>query len=94
MLLHNPPFGRHVPIVFKLMGQFKSMPQIRVALRGRKKPWSKTVKAKSAVVEDILLEMDINPQEVLVKLNNEFVPDTEKVKKGDKLELLEIISRG
>jgi sulfur carrier protein ThiS len=70
------------------------MPRIRVTLRGRKKPWSRTVKARSAVVEDMLLEMGINPQEVLVRLNSELVPDIERVGPGDRLELMEITSRG
>jgi sulfur carrier protein ThiS len=70
------------------------MPRIRVSLRGRKKPWSKAVKVKSVVLEDILLEMGINPQEVLVMLNSEFVPDTGRVRPGDRIELIEITSRG
>ncbi len=70
------------------------MPQVRVTLRGRKSPWSKTVKVNASTIEDILAEIGINPLEVLVKLNGEFVPDTEKVRSGDSLELLEITSRG
>lgn len=70
------------------------MPKIKVILRGKKRPVTRTVKTKAANVEDILIEMCINPQEVLVKLNGEFVPDIQKVKAGDRLELLEITSRG
>jgi sulfur carrier protein ThiS len=81
-------------VVFKLLGQFKSMPQVRVIIRGRNKPVAKTVKSRSAVVEGILAEMCINPQEVLVRLNGEFVPDSQRVRRGDRLELIEITSRG
>jgi sulfur carrier protein ThiS len=70
------------------------MPKIKVILRGKKRPVTRTVKTKAAIVEDILIEMCINPQEVLIKLNGEFVPDIQKVKAGDRLELLEITSRG
>ncbi len=70
------------------------MPHIRVTLRGRNKPTTKTFKARASTIEGIITEMNMNPQEVLVKLNSEFVPDTERVRKGDRLELLEITSRG
>ena len=70
------------------------MPRIRVTIRGRNRPFAKTLNSRSAVVEGILAEMCINPQEVLVRLNGEFVPDTRRVRKGDRLELTEITSRG
>ena len=59
-------------------------------VRGRDKPWAKTVRTRKSTVEDVLLEMGINPLEVLVKLNGEFAPDTQKVRTGNRLELLEI----
>ena len=70
------------------------MHQVKVSLRGREKPWSKTIRTKAKTAEEILIEMGINPLEVLIKLNGEFVPDLEKVRAGDRLELLEITSRG
>ncbi|MCK4714098.1 MAG: hypothetical protein KAT35_00865 [Candidatus Aenigmarchaeota archaeon] len=70
------------------------MPRVSVTIRGRKKPVRKIVRAKSGAVECILQEIGINPLEVLIKLNGDFVPDTEKARTGDKLELLEITSRG
>ena len=70
------------------------MPEITVTLSGREKPWKKKVKTKSAVVEEAIQEIGINPLEVLVRVNGEFVPDTERLRKGDKLDLLEITSRG
>ena len=70
------------------------MPRIKVTLRGREKPWSRTVRTEAFTAEGILVEMGINPLEVLVKLNGEFVPDTQVVRTGDSLELLVITSRG
>ncbi len=70
------------------------MPQVRVCIRGRNKPATKTVRARSTAVECILQEIGINPLEVLIKLNGEFVPDTEKARTGDMLEVIEITSRG
>jgi sulfur carrier protein ThiS len=70
------------------------MIQVRISLRGRDKPWSRTVKTRSSTVEDIIIEAGLNPLEVLIKINGEFVPDTQRVKSGDRLELLEITSRG
>ena len=70
------------------------MPQIRVVIRGRNRPITKSFKAEASTVEGIIAEMNMNSQEVLVKLNREFVPDTERVRKGDRLELIEITSRG
>lgn len=70
------------------------MPQLKITIRGRDRPKTRTVKSKSSVVEEILQEIGINPLEFLVRLNGEFVPDTQKAKSGDRLELLEITSRG
>jgi sulfur carrier protein ThiS len=70
------------------------MPQVSINIRGREKPVRRSVRAKSGVVEKILQEIGINPLDVLIKLNGEFVPDTEKARTGDRLELLEITSRG
>ena len=65
-----------------------------MTLRGRKKPWSRDVDVRASTVEEALVEIGINPLEVLVKLNGEFVPDIEGIRTGDSLELLEITSRG
>ena len=70
------------------------MHQVKVNLRGREKPWSKTIRTEASTAEGILAEMGINPLEVLIKLNGEFVPDTERVSAGDRLDLIEITSRG
>jgi sulfur carrier protein ThiS len=70
------------------------MTRIEIELRGRDKPWSKILDTMAGTAEGAVLEAGINPLEVLIKLNGEFVPDTQKVKTGDRLELLEITSRG
>ena len=70
------------------------MPSVRVTLRGREEPWTKDIRVKSSVVEEVILEAGINPLEVLIKVNGEFVPDTAKIKKGDDITLLQITSKG
>lgn len=67
---------------------------VKVSLRGREKPWSRTVRTGPSTVEEVVAGLGMNPLEVLIKLNGEFVPDTQKVKKGDEMDLLEITSRG
>ena len=70
------------------------MTRIEIKLRGREKPWSKVLDTAAKTAEEAVLEAGINPLEVLIRLNGEFVPDTQKLKSGDRLELLEITSRG
>lgn len=67
---------------------------VKVSLRGREKPWSRIVRTGPYAVEEVVAGLGMNPLEVLIKLNGEFVPDTQKVKKGDTIDLLEITSRG
>ena len=45
-------------------------------------------------VEEVIKEFGLNPQTVLMKLNGEFVADDEKVKDGDRLDLIRITSIG
>ena len=70
------------------------MPEIKVTLRGREKPWTRKVKTRSSIVFEAVQEAGVNPLEVLIKVNGEFVPDIAKIRKGDNVELLEITSRG
>jgi sulfur carrier protein ThiS len=49
-----------------------------------KKKFGKTIK-------QILLELDISPEVVLVKINNKFVPISKVIKKKTEIEVLEII---
>ena len=70
------------------------MPDIRVTVRGRDGPRTRRIRTRSSIVGEAVLEAGINPIEVLIKVNGEFVPDTARVRKGDRVELKEITSRG
>jgi sulfur carrier protein ThiS len=70
------------------------MPRVKVTIKGRERPATRAFKARASVIEEALAEMGINPQDVLVRLNGEFVPDTQRLSPGDRLELIEITSRG
>ncbi len=70
------------------------MPQVTVTIRGRDKVQRKSVSCRSSLVEEIIRKAGVNPLEVLVRLNGEFVPDIARARSGDKIELLQITSRG
>jgi len=65
-----------------------SMVTITVSYEGR------TRKGEGKTVEDAIVKLGVSPQTVLAKLNGEFVPDDEALKKGAKLELVRISSIG
>lgn len=70
------------------------MPGIGVMIRGRARPSRRAVRSGPGTAEGIIRKMGMNPQDVLVRLNGEFVPDIQRVRPGDRLELIEIASRG
>lgn len=70
------------------------MPKVTVTLSGREKKRRMPVSSRSSLVEEIIKKAGINPLEVLVKLNGEFVPDIARARNGDRIELLQITSRG
>ena len=45
-------------------------------------------------IKNLLEKMNINPVTVLVGKNGEIVPETDSVKKGDKIEIIRTISGG
>ena len=49
---------------------------------------------EESTVSDILKEIKLNPQTVIVSRQGEIIPDTEKVKNGDKLEAIRVVSGG
>jgi thiamine biosynthesis protein ThiS len=49
---------------------------------------------KAGTINELLKEMDVNPETVIVKKNGEIVSETEKLKDGDAIETLKIISGG
>ncbi|HLD11098.1 MAG TPA: MoaD/ThiS family protein [Candidatus Nanoarchaeia archaeon] len=54
----------------------------------------RNVEITKELVQDILFELNINPTTVLVSVNNELVDINYKVKQGDKVEILSVISGG
>ncbi len=47
-----------------------------------------------ASIEDLLLSLGINRETVIARKNGEIVPESEKVKDGDRIELLNVVSGG
>ena len=67
-----------------------SMVSVKIMYGGE----SRTIRVEGKHVEDAIKQSGISPQTVLAKLNGEFVPDDEKLKDGDNLELKRISSIG
>ncbi len=55
---------------------------------------TKEIKTNSKTVAGILKEMKINPEIVLVSINNEIVPDGSPLKEKDHIEILKVVSGG
>jgi sulfur carrier protein ThiS len=64
---------------------------IKVCLEGRTR--SMKMPGRPAV-GDVLARMGINPETVVVLKNGEVVPDSEPVSGKDRIEVLDIVSRG
>ena len=45
-------------------------------------------------IEDLLKSQEINTETVLIKKNNEFATEDEKIKEGDLVELISVVSKG
>ena len=54
----------------------------------------KAKKGKGSTVADVLRSVEINPQNVLVRIEGSIVADDRKVKNGQKLEALKVVSGG
>jgi sulfur carrier protein ThiS len=54
----------------------------------------KTRKGKGVTVADALRSARINPQNVLARIGGRIVSDDTKVKKGQKIEALKVVSGG
>lgn len=48
----------------------------------------------SSKISDLMERMDINPETVIVLKGDKPVPDTERLKQGDKIRLIDITSGG
>ena len=67
------------------------MVNIKVCVEGKTKIVKMTGKAS---VENLLEKLCINPETVVVLKNKEVVPDFEAVSGKDKIEIVDIVSRG
>lgn len=67
------------------------MVNIRVCLSGK----IKTIKMPDrSSIENLLENLCINPETVVVLRNGEVVPDFETLSNKDRIEILDIVSRG
>ncbi|MBI2084934.1 MAG: sulfur carrier protein ThiS [Candidatus Aenigmarchaeota archaeon] len=55
---------------------------------------AKEMETSSKTVLGILKELKINPEIVLVSVNNEIVPDDSPIKENDYVEILKVVSGG
>ncbi len=67
-----------------------SQPYVEVEFRNRVIPVDKRVRR----VLDVLRHLNLNPEEVLVFRNEEVLTEDEPVRQGDRLFILEVVSRG
>ncbi|MFH0889623.1 MAG: sulfur carrier protein ThiS [Candidatus Aenigmatarchaeota archaeon] len=59
--------------------------------------WSgttKKVETKSRTIESLLKELGINSETVIVSVNGEIVPESQKIRKNDRIEILKVVSGG
>jgi len=67
------------------------MVNVKVSFAGK----SRTIKMpEKSSIENLLERMEINPETVVVLRNGEVVPDFERLAKGDRIEIIDIVSRG
>lgn len=50
--------------------------------------------SSSARIDDLLENLDRNPETVIVKLNGRIVPEEEELVDGDQLEIIPVVSGG
>lgn len=66
------------------------MPNVKVFIE--KENLTKVIKADS--IEEVLIKLGINPEVVLVAKNNMLVTKKAKIKEGDEIKLLSVVSGG
>lgn len=54
----------------------------------------KEMEIKASTVDGLLKELKINPEIVLVSVNNEIVPEGSAIKENDFVEILKVVSGG
>ncbi len=87
----RPRLSLTLPVVL-----FKSVYLISDAMK-IKIAWledAKEMETSSKTVLEILKELKINPEIVLVSVNNEIVPDDSQIKENDYVEILKVVSGG
>lgn len=52
------------------------------------------METSASTVAEILRELKINPEIVLVSVNNEIVPENSEIKEDDYVEILKVVSGG
>jgi len=55
---------------------------------------AKEMEIKTSTVSGLLKELKINPEIVLVSVNNEIVPEESALKENDAVEILKVVSGG
>ncbi|MFH0890276.1 MAG: sulfur carrier protein ThiS [Candidatus Aenigmatarchaeota archaeon] len=64
--------------------------KIEVAWLGK----AKKTETKSRTIENLLKELGINSETVIVSVNGEIVPESQKIRKNDRIEILKVVSGG
>jgi len=67
------------------------MVNVRVCLAGKTRALKLPEKPS---IENLLEKLGINPETVVVLRNGEVVPDFEELENKDRIEILDIVSRG
>ncbi len=65
---------------------------MEVTLKVHGKP--RKTKTEKKTIEELLKKRGVCTESVLVKRNEKFVPVEDKLREGDVLEIIEIVSRG
>lgn len=67
------------------------MPRVSLVYQGKRRKF--IVPAKSTV-SDLMKKAGVNKQTVLIKVGDQIIPDDEKLKGGERVEALVIVSGG
>ncbi len=65
--------------------------KVKIVFLGKEKEVN--VKNNSNVL-DLLKKIKVNSESVIIKRGREIIPDTEKLKNNDKIEILRVVSGG
>jgi len=68
--------------------------KMKLTIKLEKTNTCKKIVFSKKTVAELLLQLKINPQTVLIVRNNQVITEDEKLKNGDSLELLSVVSGG